>query len=416
MAVNQLTAVKVNQLAKPGRYSDGGGLYLYIKDNGAKFWEFRFQLNKRRRIMGLGSYDKKLNSLSAARQKATEKRALLLQGIDPIDNERTKKKSQVAITLTFKACADRYIKNKSAEWKSDKHKQQWSNTLRDYVYPFIGNKDVSEIDVTDIRAVLDPIWLIITETATRVRQRIEAVINSAIASGERTHPNPATWKGLLENFYPNPIKVKKKKYIDAGIDGHHAAISYEEIPKFMAQLVKRDGYAAMALRFLILTVPRTTELRLAEWTEIDFVKKTWIVPEGRMKAGVRHRIPLSDAAMDLLNKMPRIDNYIFPGWKKGSPLSQNAMLDVMQKKMKYRQYTVHGLRSTFRDYIGEETGFPERLAEFALAHQISDEAEKAYARGDKLKKRFEMMNAWATYVDSEINYETITPARRSSRS
>jgi integrase len=419
MAFNQLTALQVSHASDPGRYSDGGGLYLYIKENGSKFWEFRYQINKRRRTMGLGAFNKEYNGLADARKEAAKQRALVADGVDPLEraadikteetNDKQRKIEDAAIKyaaskVTFKFCAERYIRNKAAEWKSAKHKQQWENTLNDYAYPVIGNMPINDIDINHIRQCLDPIWLTITETASRVRQRIEVIISSAIALGEREKVNPATWKGLLENFYPKPEKVKRKKHIEQGSDGHFAALPYEDMPEFMSELVRLDGIAPLAVRFLILTVPRTTELRLALPNEVDTEKKIWTVPEGRMKASKRHRIALSDAAIDTFNVIPQIagNDYIFAGWKKGKPLSDGGLLNVLRKRMDIPDYTVHGFRSTFRDYIGEETGFPERLAEFALAHQLTDEAEKAYARGDKLKKRFAMMNAWANYCDSKM--------------
>lgn len=419
-----LTAQRVLHLAEPGRYADGDGLYLYIRKNGNKTWEFRYQLHKQpRRIMGLGAYDKQTNTLADARTRVMEKRLLIQQGIDPIEHQkeqdRNQQKANEQVRLaniaeaigkpTFESCAIQHIKNKSPEWKNAKHKQQWINTLEAYAYPFIGSMPIADVSVDDVRKVLDPIWIKKTETATRVRQRIEAVISSAIAFGQRTSANPAAWKGLLENFYPNPEKLKKKKHVEAGTDGHFAALPYEDMPYFMAELIKLDGIAPLALRFLILTVPRTTELRLAMPNEINADKKIWTVPAGRMKASIEHRIALSDAAIETFTQTPHIEgnDYIFAGWKKGKPLSENGLLNVLRKRMGIADYTVHGFRSTFRDYIGEETGFPHRIAEFAIAHQLTDDAEKAYARGDMLKKRFAMMNAWANYCDSKINKSNI---------
>lgn len=413
MAINQLTALQVIQFSVAGRYADGGGLYLRVKDNGNKTWEFRFQLNKRRRTMGFGAFDKKSNGLADARKQAAINRALVADGIDPIEQsteieverladierKREAKKLEVAANnTTFQFCAERYINNKKAEWKNAKHIQQWTNTLELYVYPTIGNMPINQIEIAHIRKILDPIWNTKTETASRVRQRIDAVISSAIAVGERLTANPAVWKGLLDNFYAKPEKIKKNRNIEQGKDGHFPALPYDDMPAFMAELVKVDGIAALALRFLILTVPRTTELRLAKPDEINIEKKIWTIPEGRMKSGMRHSVALSDAAIEILQSTPRINDYIFAGWKRGSPLSDGGLRSVL-KRMGRLDITVHGFRSTFRDYIGEETDFHDRLAEFALAHQLTDEAEKAYARGDKLKKRFDMMNAWADYVD-----------------
>lgn len=423
MALNKLTAVQVAKISKPGRYLDGGGLYLNVYESGAKAWEFRFTINKKTRYMGLGAYDKNINTLANAREQCATARALVKKGSDPIIHakeekasvtaeheniEREKREQEELQNATFKRCAADFIETKKAEWKNAKHSSQWENTLRDYVYPHIGNLPVTDIDVHHVRKCLDPIWITKTETASRVRQRIEAVMSSAIANNQRdaVKGNPAIWKGLLENFYPNAEKVKRLKHLEAGTDGHFAALPYAELPSFMAKLVKLTGYAPLALRFLILTVPRTTELRLATWNEVDFDKKMWVIPAGRMKASKRHRIPLSDAAIKLLEGLPRgaKTDFIFPGWKNGTALSEGGLSSVLRIRMGIdkKLATVHGFRSTFRDYIGEETGFPDRLAEFALAHQLTDEAERAYARGDKLKKRFEMMNAWANYCDSKL--------------
>lgn len=429
MALNQLTALQVNQLSEPGRYSDGGGLYLNIKSDGSKSWIFRYQLNKNRRNMGLGAFNKKTNGLADARKKAAEKRHLVEQGIDPIEHAREleaeklaeqERKRQEAEQLkavsrsTFKSCAADYIKNKSAEWKNAKHKQQWENTLDQYVYPVIGDMPINDIEIDHVRSILDPIWFTKTETANRVRQRIEAVIDSSIAIGTRTKPNPANWKGLLSNFYPNPEKVKRNRHINAGTDPHFAAMPYDELPDFMAELVKMPGVAPIALRFLILTVPRTSELRFAEWPEFNLDKKQWDIPAVRMKAGIEHRVALPDAAVKLIEDLPKMQKYVFPGWKKGTALSDGAFRNVLQK-MGIKDATPHGFRSSFRDYIGEETGFPHRLAEFALAHQLTDEAEKAYARGDMLKKRFAMMNAWANFVDSKLGKSKVVSISRAKR-
>lgn len=417
MAGNKLSAIKVESLSEVGRYADGGGLYFDIPSIGSKRWLFRYQLNGKRRWMVISVYHKKTGTLAGARTLAMESRLLVKQGIDPIDARKNKMddiaQDQIARNearqekaVTFEFCAKRYIDNKSSEWKNIKHRQQWENTLTAYVYPFIGSVPIAELKITHVRKCLDTIWHTKTETASRVRQRIEAVISSAIAIGEREDSNPAIWKGLLENFYPKPEKVKKKRNIESGKDGHFPALDYRDMPKFMAELVMLDGIAPLALRFLILTVPRTTELRLAEWPEIDIDKKLWTIPAARMKAGVRHRVALSDAAITLLQEVPNISDYIFSGWKKGSPLSDGGMSSVL-KRMGRTGITVHGFRSTFRDFIGEETGFPHRLAEFALAHQLTDEAEKAYARGDMLNKRLAMMNAWALYCDSKLGANNV---------
>lgn len=421
MAINLLNALSVANETKVGRHHDGGGLYLEVKNNGNKIWIYRFQLNMKRRNMGLGSYDKKGNTLSIAREEASKARILVRKGIDPIkhrDNEKSKEvkgslvAEQAALKegklnrMTFSICAENYIEAMKAQWSNKKHIQQWTNTLTTYAYPYIGDMPVRDIETEHVQLVLDPIWNTKTETANRVRQRIESVISYAIANKYRKTSNPAIWKGLLDTFYPKPEKVKQIRYEQAGEEKHHNALSYQDMPTFMADLKKMEGTAAQALRFTILTVARTNEVIMATWDEFNLEKKEWNIPRGRMKARKAHRVALSDTVINLLEELPRVNEYVFTGWKVDKPMSNGAMSAVL-KRMERKDITVHGMRSTFRDYIGEETGFPYRLAEFALAHGLTDEAEKAYARGDMLKKRFKMMNAWADYVDSLIKTDKI---------
>jgi len=417
MASNKLTTVKVESLVETGSYPDGNGLYFDIPKVGRERWLFRYQLNGKRHLLSLGVYHKKINGLAIARTKALDARALIGKGIDPRDYKRDQEeaKSQADVKynaeknlekMTFKVCAEAYIESMQAEWSNAKHIQQWTNTLTTYAFPYIGNMPIKDIEIEHVRQVLDPIWLTKTETASRVRQRIESVISYSIAHKYREKANPAIWKGLLDNFYPKAEKVKQRRYIVEGTSQHHAALPYSDMPAFMSELVKMEGIAAKALRFLILTVPRTTELRLAEWGEFNLEKKIWTIPAERMKARKEHRVALSDAALKLIEEIPYINQYAFAGWKNETPLSDGGLTSVL-KRMNRKDITVHGFRSTFRDYIGEETGFPYRVAEFALAHQLTDEAEKAYARGDMLKKRFTMMNAWADYVDSLSENKTI---------
>ena len=412
VAINNLTALKIESLSVTGRYADGSGLYLNISKDGTKSWLYRYQLKGKRRWMGLGSYHRKSNSLAMARAKSIEVKALVNRGIDPIDQQRgededkreidikTKRESKLQ-NMTFKVCAESYIDTMKAQWSNAKHIQQWTNTLATYAFPFIGDMPVKDIDIEHIQLVLDPIWEAKTETANRVRQRIESILAYAIGKKYRSTSNPAIWKGLLDSFYPKPEKVKQKRYEQAGLEKHHNALAYEDLPEFMQELNKMEGIAAKALQFTILTASRTGEIRFAKWDEFNFDRKEWNIPKARMKARKAHRVALPDVSLQLLNSMPRLNEYVFPGSKVGKPISDGAMSAVL-KRMEMKGVTVHGFRSSFRDYIGEETGFPYRLAEFALAHGLTDEAEKAYARGDMLKKRFKMMNAWADYVDSLI--------------
>ncbi|MEZ0186777.1 MAG: tyrosine-type recombinase/integrase [Candidatus Reddybacter sp.] len=410
MAQSKLTALKVESLSIPGRYSDSGGLYLNISKEGTKSWLYRYQRQGSRRWMGLGSYHKKSNTLATARAMAVEMKGLLNKGLDPIDNKRGLQEAKIKDreesdrekrlrSMTFKACAEGYMKIMAPEWSNPKHRQQWANTLATYAYPFIGDMPVNGIGTEHIRQCLDPIWNTKTETASRVRQRIESVISYAIVNKYREQANPAVWKGSLDKLYPKPSKVKDNLYHAAGQEQHHNALSYPEIPAFITRLKAMGGVAPIALKFLILTASRTGEVRFAQWDEFDLNKKEWNIPKARMKARKAHRVALSDTAVELIEAMPRVSEWVFPGGKIGKPMSDGALSAVL-KRMDMKDITVHGFRSSFRDYIGEETGFPHRLAEYALAHGLSDETEKAYARGDLLKRRFELMAHWASYVDS----------------
>jgi len=270
----------------------------------------------------------------------------------------------------------------------------------------MGDIPVNDIEVEDVRKCLEPIWNVKTETANRVRQRIESVIAYSIANKYReSSTNPAIWKGLLDQFFPKPEKVKQKRREEQGEEEHHNALPYDDLPEFIRELKKRDGIAAQALRFAILTASRTGEVRFATWDELNLDKKEWNIPKGRMKKRKAHRVALSDPAVALLKSLPVKGKYVFYGQKKGKAMSDGAMSAVL-KRMDRKDITVHGFRSTFRDYIGEETGFPYRIAEFALSHGLSDATEKAYARGDMLTKRFTMMNAWADYVGSYMHKES----------
>jgi integrase len=424
MSQKKLTALKVESLTEPKWYSDGEGLYLYIAKGGSKSWAFRYQFNKKRRLMGLGGYHSKTNTLAMARVKATAAKALVDRGIDPlvqqrenkaelVESENLAKREDNLKNMTFKVCAENYIETMKVQWSNEKHIQQWTNTLTTYAYPHIGDMPVKDIETEHVRLVLDPIWNTKTETANRVRQRIESVISYAIANKYRETLNPAIWKGLLDTFYPKPEKVKQIRYEQAGKVKHHNALPYDDMPAFMIELRKMDGTAAQALRFIILTASRTGEVLFATWDEFNLEKKEWNIPAARMKARKAHRVALSDAVIQLLESLPRVSEYVFSGLKIDKPMSNGAMSSVL-KRMDRKGITVHGFRSTFRDYIGEETGFPYRLAEFALAHGLTDEAEKAYARGDMLKKRFKMMNAWADYVDSLFNTSNVVSIKKKS--
>lgn len=380
-----LTARKV-QTAKEGKYSDGNGVFLLVKKSGAKSWVFRYQINKRRRDLGLGSYPDV--SLQEARQKAVDLKRQIKDGYDPL-LQRHKQ-----LSISFQEAGKKLIESKKTEWKNAKHAKQWTSTLQTYVYPFMGELDVRNIEVSDVVNVLNRIWQEKPETASRIRGRIEATLDYSSALKFRTGDNPARWKGNLDHILPKHNKIKTQK--------HHEALDYNKMSEFMKLLSKREGVSARALEFNILTATRSGETRGAVWQEIDFEKKLWIIPAVRMKAEKEHRIPLCNKAMSILEQMKKIStcDYIFESQtKKGCMLSDMTLTSVL-KRMKYNDITVHGFRSTFRDWAGETTPFPREIIEHALAHQLKDKAEAAYARGTLLNKRKNLMNEWEKFIYS----------------
>ena len=373
-----LSAQKVKS-AKPGRHGDGRGLFLYVKASGTRSWMLRYQVQGRRRDLGLGPYPD--ISLAMARERAAEARTLIASGVDPIA------KKQQAKPKTFKEAALELIENKRHGWKNAKHAAQWTSTLEADVFPKIGRILVAKIETADVMATLNPIWSVKPETANRIRQRIEAVLDYATALGLRTGDNPARWRGHLDNLLPKPRKVRAIK--------HHAALPHADIAAFLSDLAERSGIAANALGFTILTAARSGETRGMTWGEVDLDAATWTIPAERMKAAKEHRVPLSKAAIALLG--PRRDNnaLVFESEAKpGKPISNMSMTAVL-RRMKRDTITVHGFRSTFRDWAGETTGFPREVIEAALAHGIKDKAEAAYARSDLFDKRRALMDAWA---------------------
>jgi len=390
-----LSVKKIQSTQEEGMYADGNNLYLRVKDN-RKSWIFRYTLDSRRRDMGLGSA--KVLSLAEARILSNEQKKLLLNNIDPIEyrNKQFKKHQEQSLQkkredVTFESCAKELIQSKCSEWSNKKSKQQWENTLSKYVYPFLGNRRLVDIDQNIIFECLIPIWNGKTETASRIRQRIESIIDYGKAKGYYIGDNPAIWRGGLEFLLPKPSKIKT-------VD-HHPALDYERLPQFMADLRKIDAISARALELLILTASRTDEIRSSKWSEIDLNKKIWVIPKERMKSKAEHRVTLCDEAIELLRNLPRINDYIFPGSKDKKPLSNSAMSQLL-KRMGYSGITVHGFRSTFRDWIAEQTSFSGRLAETAMAHKLSNETEAAYQRRDMIQKRFKMMDAWSNYCYS----------------
>ena len=385
----KLSPLKVQKLKRKGLHSDGGGLYLRISDSGTKGWIFRFGENGKLHDMGLGPVH--TISLPRARELARECRELRLQGIDPIAHRRASlaaRKTSDAKAMTFKEAATAYIASHESAWSSAAHRQQWGNTLVQYVHPTLGDQPVAAIDTALVMKVLDPIWRAIPETASRVRGRIEAVLDWAKARGYRSGENPARWRGHLDHLLPARAKVQRVK--------HLAALSYTEIGAFIATLRQHGSMGARALEFTILTAARTGEVLGATWDEIDFAAKVWTIPASRTKAGREHRVPLSKAALAVLKDMHEIkrSDYIFPGQR--GALSDKIM-QLTLRRMERDDLTVHGFRSTFRDWAAETTSFPNHVVEMALAHTIPNAVEAAYRRGDLFEKRRRLMEAWAEF-------------------
>ncbi len=391
----ELSALAVSKLKGEGRYAVGGadGLHFRVAGN-SRAWVLRIKVGSKRRDIGLGPYPEVL--LADAREMAREYRKKVRAGIDPVAEKREARASLTvakAKSKTFEDCAKAYVEAQRAGWKSEKHAKQWSATLETYAYPVFGSLPVSSVDRALVLQVLSPIWATKTETAKRLRGRIEGVLDWAKVSGYRDGENPARWRGHLDKLLAPPSKVRKVE--------HHAALPYAEIGTFMSALRKRDGTSARALEFAILTAARSGEVRGMTWTEVDLPGKVWTIPVERMKAGKEHRVPLSDAAIAIIEAMPRISDvpYVFPA-PGGGALSDMALTAVL-KRMGRAGLTQHGFRSSFRDWAGETTPFPREVIEHALAHQLADKAEAAYQRGDLLAKRARLMDAWADYCATQ---------------
>jgi integrase len=400
MHKQKLTALAVERRAKnPGIYGDGGGLYLLVGSKrpghgGTCSWVFRYMRHGKAHSMGLGRYPDR--SLAEARERAMAARRLLIDGIDPIEQRgaiSAQAELEAAKAVTFKDSAEGYIAAHQAGWRNAKHAYQWRATLATYAFPLIGALPVAAIDTGLMMKVLEPIWTAKPETATRLRGRVEAILDWARVRGYRAGENPARWRGHLENLLPSKGKVQKVK--------HHAALPFDSLPGFMAALRQQQGIAAHALEFAILTAARTGEVIGATWAEINLVEKMWIVPGERMKAGREHRVPLSARAVLVLQDMAALrenrepTEFVFPGAKRSKPLSNMAMLALL-RRMGHRDLTAHGFRSTFRDWGAERTNFPSEVAEMALAHAVGDKVEAAYRRGDLFEKRRALMDQWAT--------------------
>lgn len=395
-SINRLSAVQVAKLKEPGYYADGGNLYLQVAPGGSKSWIFRFTQDGKTREMGLGSVS--TFSLAEARERAAEQRKLLADGKNPLAVKKQRvleRRLAEANIITFDQAAEKYIEAHEPSWKNAKHVAQWRTTLKVYASPVVGDLPVSQIDTALVLRILKPIWNDKTETATRLRGRIEHVLDWARVQGYRSGENPAAWRGHLDKLLPAPRKVA-----DAG---HHAALPWKEIGSFMVELRKAPGLAALLVELIILTATRTSEALLAQWSEFDLQEKLWTIPEDRMKNGKAHTVPLSDAVLSLLMRikaetLTRDGDYLFPG-NKGKPLSNMAGLALL-KRMGRHDITVHGFRSTFRDWCAEATDYPNHVAEMALAHGIDDKTEAAYRRGELLEKRRALMRDWAAYCNT----------------
>ena len=415
-ALGKLSALKVSRPNKPGMYADGGGLYLQISRSGTKSWIFRYWVEKsgtdqRRgtsREMGLGSLT--AVDLKGAREKAAECRRLRAQGVDPIEARKAVRADaalDAARAFTFKQAANAYIAAHRSAWKNTKHAAQWKATLEAYVFPVFGLLSVQAIDIGLVLRAIEPIWTTKPETAGRVRGRIEVVLDWATARGLRKGENPARWRGHLDKLLPARSKVRKVK--------HFAALPYSEMPAFMAKLGEQDGIAARALEFTILTAARTGETIGATLSEIREAEKVWVIPGERMKAGREHRSPLSDRAVSVLRELAELRNdgspFIFQGQRRRKPLS-NAAMSTLLARMERTDITVHGFRSSFRDWAAERSNFPREVVEMALAHAIGDKVEAAYRRGDLFEKRRRLMAEWARYASSSATSGQIVPIRR----
>ena len=378
----RLSARKV-ETAKTGKHSDGGNLYLVVSESGARKWVLRFTWRGKAKEMGLGSAANV--PLAAAREKASDACKLIARGLNPIDE----RKRDGGIP-TFGKMADDVFESLSAGFRNDKHKAQWKMTLEVYAAP-LRPKPVDTLTTDDILIVLKPIWIEKAETASRLRGRIEKVLDAAKAKGFRSGENPARWRGHLDHLLPKPLKLAR---------GHHPALPYEQMSDFFKQLRQRRGMASEALEFCILTASRTNEVLGMRWTEIDMKNKIWTIPPERMKAGREHRVPLASRAIAILKALQEnaVGTYVFTSDLEGNPLSSMAM-SMLLRRMQVKKATVHGFRSSFRDWAGNVSSFPREVVETALAHVIGDKAEQAYRRSDALEKRRKLMEAWGAYCE-----------------
>jgi integrase len=387
-ALHRLTALGVSKAKTRGLYSDGGGLALQVSKDGARSWVFRFMLNGRERCMGLGSLN--AVSLAKARQKAASARELLADGKDPIETKHALRAS-LAPVMTFTRAAEEFIAAHRSGWRSEKHATQWRRSLATLAQPLVGALPVQDINTDHVIAVLSPLWRDKHVTASRLRGRIENILDWATARRLRSGDNPARWKGHLEYLLPGRARNVE----------HFAALAYAKLPVFMVALRKQEGTAARALELLILTAARMSEATGARMEEIDLVAAVWTIGSERMKAGRSHRVPLSPPAIEIIRRSGSDAGFVFPGAKRGKPISRMAL--PLQLKRMGIDCTVHGFRSTFRDWAAERTDFPNEVIEMALAHTIRSKVEAAYRRGDLLEKRRVLMGEWAAFCEEGGN-------------
>ena len=407
---NALTPLTVKN-AKPGRHADGGGLHLLVKESGARSWVYRFMLNGKSRDVGLGTAGTGGISLAGARDARDALRLKVKGGIDPLKERQREAAGALAAAqaakaagITFRAVAEGYIGANEGSWRNDKHRQQWKNTLATYVYPVIGDLPVAEVVTCHVLQILEPIWKVKAETANRLRGRVETILDAAKARGYRDGENPARWRGHIAQILPVRSRLTR---------GHHKAMPYNEIPAFVGALHQREAVSALALDFTILTAARTGEVIGAKWAEVDLDKAIWTVPASRMKAGKEHRVPLSPRAVEILKSTQGLrTEWLFPATKGGS-MSGMAM-SMLPRRMKV-DVTVHGFRSSFRDWSAECTGYAHEVAEMALAHTIENKVERAYRRGDLFDKRRRLMDDWAAYCAMPATaVGNITPIRNTA--
>lgn len=402
--IERLTSDAIRKATAPGYYADGAGLYLQVTPGGGRSWIFRYQLRGRPREMGLGPVN--AYSLAEARREAADARKLKSRGIDPLDQKRLQeaaKQAEAAKLVTFKEETEAYIAAHCTAWRNDKHGSQWRTTMRAYVYPIIGGVPIAEIDTGLVVKVLEPIWTTKTETAHRIRGRIERVLSRATSVGRRSGMNPAQWKSHLEHILPSRHRVAPRR--------HHPALDYREVGTFMVELRQQPGIAARAFELLILTATRTSETIGATRDEFGMDAATWTIPGTRTKSGRPHRVPLSKSAVDLIRDLDLKPEatWLFPS-RDSKPLSNNALLALL-KRMKRTDITAHGFRACFRTWASETTGFPEDVIEMALAHSIGDETVNAYKRTDLFAKRAKLMQTWAEYCSKPSARADVVPIR-----